>query len=120
MVSAFIFIIHAVVAVYAFVRYKKEGIGEGLLAVGFVVVIFAVGWTIATMLTNLLFTPEWFVKWFYQPLDSNFWVAVREEFNRDTISLLILTMGEAVFYKVILSDGKRAAGSDRPEGAAKD
>jgi len=106
MVSASIFIIHAIAAFYAFFRYRKEGIGEGLLAVGFMVVIFAVGWTIATMLTNLLFSPEWFVKWFYQPLDSNFWVEVREEFNRDTISLLILTAGEVVFYKIVLSDGK--------------
>jgi hypothetical protein len=98
MVSAFIFLIHFIFLVYVFVVYRKESTADGFLGIAFVGIVFAVGWTIATILTNILFTPEWFIKWYWQPLDS--WVVrtIRKEINRDTISLLILTCGEIVFY----------------------
>ncbi len=116
MVAAAIFLLHIVAAIYAFLRYRKESVGDGLLAVGFMLIIFAVGWTVATMLTNLLFTPEWFVRWYYQDVQSYFWYLVRKELNRDTISLLILTIGEAAFYYVFLemggTKGKSAAPGD--------
>jgi hypothetical protein len=98
MVSAFIFFLHFVLAVYAFMIYKKESMSEGFLAVAFVGIVFAVSWTISSMLTNLLFSFEWFVRWYWQPLDSWIWRIVRKEISRDTISLLILTSGEVVFY----------------------
>ena len=69
MVAGFIFFLHIVLVVFAFIKYKKESIGEGFLAVAFVGIVFAVGWTIAAILTNLLFTPEWFIKWYWQPLE---------------------------------------------------
>ena len=99
MVAFFIFALHVAFAIYAFLsRQKKDGVGEGLLAVGFMVIIFAVGWTISTMLTNLLFTPEFFVKWYYGETGSLLLRTLRKEFNRDTISLLLLTLGEVGFY----------------------
>ena len=98
MVAAFIFILHIALAAYAFIKYKKESLGEGFLAVAFVCIVFAVGWTIASILTNLLFTPEWFIKWYWQPLDSWVWLKIRKEINFDTISLLILTAIEIAFY----------------------
>lgn len=98
MVSGLILTLHFFVAVYIFLKLKKESLSEGLLGVAFFGLIFAVGWTIATILTNLLFMPEWFTKWYWQPLDSYFWWLIRKELNRDTISLLILTIGEIVFY----------------------
>ena len=106
MVSAFIFLLHVVAAVAAFVIYKKQGTSEGWLAVAFVAIVFSVGWVIATLLTNLLFLPEVFVGWYYRPLDSRFWLAVRKEFNRDTISLLFLTLGEWGFYFLYFGGGK--------------
>jgi hypothetical protein len=107
MVAAFIFLLHGFFIIYVFVTYKKESIGEGLLAVAFIGIVFAVGWTIATMLTNLLFSPEWFIKWYWQPLDS--WVirTIRKEISRDTISLLILTSGEIAFYYFFFSLEKK-------------
>jgi hypothetical protein len=98
MVSAFIFLLHILLAVYAFLTYKKESIGEGFLAIAFVGIVFAVSWTIASMLTNLIFAFEWFVQWYWQPLNSWIWRTVRKEISRDTISLIILTCGEALFY----------------------
>jgi hypothetical protein len=98
MTAAFIFFLHSVLVIIAFLKYKKESIGEGILAVAFVGIVFAVGWTIAAILTNLLFTPEWFIRWYWQPLDSWFWRDVRKEISRDTISLLFLTAMEVAFY----------------------
>lgn len=109
MVAAFIFLLHASVAIGAFFFYRKEGAGEGWLGVAFVAIIFSVGWVIATMLTNLIFLPDFFVKWYYRPLDSNFWQIVRKELNRDTISLLILTMGEWGFYYLYFSVEKEVS-----------
>lgn len=107
MVAVFIFALHIIAAFYAFLREKKNGgRGEGLLAVGFTGIIFAVGWTIATMLTNLLFASEAFVKWFYQETSSLFLQTLRKEINRDAISLLLLTFGEVAFYYYFLRSDK--------------
>jgi hypothetical protein len=106
MVAAFIFLLHVVGAVYAFVtRRKSAGLSEGLLAVAFMGIVFAVGWTISTMLTNLLFTPEFFIKWYYHQTDSLFLRTLRKEISRDTISLLILLFGEIGFYYLYLKGG---------------
>jgi hypothetical protein len=103
MVAAFIFLLHIIAAAYAFVtRRKSGGLSEGLLAVAFIGIVFAVGWTIATMLTNLLFTPEFFIKWYYHQTDSTFLRILRKEISRDTISLLILMFGEIGFYYLFL------------------
>ena len=98
MVAAFIFLLHILLVIFAFFKYKKESLGEGFLAIAFVGIVFAVGWTIAAILTNLLFTPEWFIKWYWQPLDSWVWQRIRKEISRDTISLLFLIAMEIVFY----------------------
>jgi len=106
MVAAYIFFLHIVAAIYAFVSRKKAGgISEGLLAVAFLAIVFAVGWTIATMLTNLLFMPEFFIKWYYHQTNSHFLLILRKEISRDTISLLILLFGEVTFYHMFLKEG---------------
>lgn len=117
MLSALIFIAHGLAAIYAFQKYRKEGLGDAFLAVGFMGIIFAVGWTLATTITNLLFMPEWFVKWYYQPLDSYFWYIVRKELSRDTISLVILTLGESAFYYVYLKGTREPEGPGAAPGA---
>jgi hypothetical protein len=108
MASGYIFTLHVLLLVYAFISYKKESIGEGFLAIAFVCIIFAVGWTIATMLTNLLFAFDWFMKWYWQPLDSWVWRIVRKEISRDTISLIILTGGEVAFYYFYFLAGEKS------------
>jgi len=123
MVAGFIFILHFVLVVFVFIKYKKEGIGEGFLAVAFVAIIFAVTWTIAAILTNLLFTPEWFVKWYWQPLNSWVWLKIRKEISRDTISLLFLTVIEIAFYyffflKELIQDNKKKEESSTPTTSA--
>jgi hypothetical protein len=105
MASTFIFLLHAGAAIYAFItRRRAGGVSEGILAIAFLGIIFAVGWTIATVFTNLLFTPEFFIKWYYHQTDSLFLRTLRKELNRDTISLLLLTFGEVGFYYFFLKE----------------
>ena len=114
MVAAYIFFLHIVLVVFVFIKYKKETIGEGLLAIAFVGIIFAVGWTIGSILTNLLFAPDWFIKWYWQPLDSWVWRNIRKEISRDTISLLILTALEIGFYYFyILTESEKDNGKKK-------
>ena len=126
MVAFFIFLLHAFAFVYGFFSRKKAGgLNEGLLAVAFMGIVFAVGWTISTMLTNLLFTPELFIRWYYQQTNSYFFRILRQEISRDTISLLILTFGELGFYYLYLGgetpkrdDNAAASGKDPGERPA--
>lgn len=125
MVAAYIFLLHIIAAGYAFISRKKTGgMSEGLLAIAFIGIVFAVGWTISTMLTNLLFTPEFFIKWYYHQTNSMFLRILRKEISRDTISLLILTFGEIVFYYFFLKgdSGKHAtdaSGENKEPGKGK-
>jgi hypothetical protein len=115
MVAAFILGLHFVACLYAFFTWKKAGgLVDGLLAVAFAVIVFAVGWTITTMLTNLLFMPDFFIRWYYGQTDSFFLRTLRREINRDTISLLLLTFGEVAFYYFYLRLEKR--GGKAPNG----
>lgn len=121
MVAGFIFLLHFIGVVYAFVtRLKSGGLSEGMLAVAFIGIVFAVGWTISTMLTNLLFTPEFFIKWYYHQTDSLFLLTLRKEISRDTISLLILMFGEIGFYYLYLKGGNERRGETPLEKQHKD
>jgi hypothetical protein len=116
MVAGFIFLVHIILVIFAFFKYKKESMGEGFLAIAFVGIVFAVGWTIAAILTNLLFTPDWFIKWYWQPLDSWVWRIIRKEISRDTISLLFLTAMEIAFYYFyFLTEQKQDKGKNTKE-----
>ena len=116
MAAAFIFFLHACAAIYAFItRRRAGGLAEGILAVAFLGIVFAVGWTIATVFTNLLFTPEFFIKWYYHQTDSLILRALRKELNRDTISLLLLTFGEVGFYYFFLEGKDEKSQESRTE-----
>jgi hypothetical protein len=120
MVAAYIFLLHIVAVGYAFISRKRTGgLSEGLLAVAFMGIVFAVGWTISTMLTNLLFTPEFFIKWYYHQTDSLFIHILRKEVSRDTISLLILMFGEVGFYYLFLKgsikEGKESTAEENKD-----
>lgn len=90
-----------------FLRYKKESITEGILALALFGIIFAVGWTLTTMLVNLIFSIDWFEKWYWQNIDSWFLLLLRKELNRDTISLILLTVAEAIFFYLFFLHGNR-------------
>ena len=99
MIAAIIVALHGALGIYAFwTRRREGGWGEGILALAFVGVIFSVGWTIMTMLTSVVFSPEGFAEWF----------------NRDTVTLTLLTIGEGFFYYFFLRSDR--AGRNQMEG----
>ena len=92
MVTLFVFYIHTVGAVYAFTdQYQEEGMGAGALAVAFMGIVFSVGWSISTFILKFLISEKGFGMYF----------------NRDALSLAILTAGEAVFYYLYLTGMKK-------------
>jgi formate hydrogenlyase subunit 3/multisubunit Na+/H+ antiporter MnhD subunit len=87
MIAAIIFGLHGVLLVYAFVsRWKRGGAIEALLAGAFVIIVFSVGWTLASLITRLTVPAEGFAPWL----------------NADTVSLLLVTAGETLFYALLL------------------
>ncbi len=83
MIALFIFYIHFIGLIYAFSKGTCEKkLSEGLILAAFVAVIFSVGWTIAGFIVRFVFPPQG-----YGPF-----------FDRDTLSLLIVTLLEAILY----------------------
>jgi len=92
MITLFIFYIHTIAAVIAFTRrWQEEGVWEGILAVGFVALIFAVGWSMTTVIVQLFMEKEGFGTWF----------------DRDTAALALLTVLEATFYYALVVKKRR-------------
>lgn len=92
MITLFIFYIHTIVAVTAFTRrWQEEGVWEGILAVGFVALIFAVGWSMTTVVVQLFMEKEGFGVWF----------------DRDTAALTLLTLLEGWVYYVLVKRGRK-------------
>lgn len=93
MISLIVFYLHIVGVSAAFTsEYQKDGVGAGLLNVGFVVLIFSVGWSITTFLLKYLIGEQGLSVWL----------------NRDAMSLLLLTAGEGVFYYMYFSEPSKA------------
>ncbi|NOX17005.1 MAG: hypothetical protein GXO87_01835 [Chlorobi bacterium] len=98
MIIFLIFAGHFIFWLYIFFKAKKE---ESLTAAFqnliFVVIIFAVGWTLFTLLINIFVEPEGFGTLVIEKLwgDKDQIIS----FNRDTITLLLLSVGEFFFFK---------------------
>jgi hypothetical protein len=93
MIDLVIFTLHVILLSAAFTyRWQEEGVKEGMLAVFFVVVIFFVGWSMSSFILRATMQPEGLAAWL----------------DRDTLSLLLLAIGEAVFYYFFMkSDSPR-------------
>ena len=83
MIALIIFYLHivAVAALFTY-HYQREGFGGGMLTVGFFGIIFAVGWSISTLLLKLAIS------------EKGFGIML----DRSALSLALLTAAEAVFY----------------------
>ena len=83
MITAIIFAIHFLFVIIIFTKkYQDEGLGSAFLNLGLIAILFAVGWSITGMLAKLIMEPE----------------GLGIYFDRDTFSLSLLTIVEAVFY----------------------
>jgi len=94
MVTLFIFYIHTIAAVTAFTRrWQETGLGEGILAVGFIVLVFSVGWSISAFLLGLVLEKKGFGIWL----------------DRDALSLLLLTLMEGGLYYLQMKRKRNSA-----------
>jgi polyferredoxin len=98
MIELLVFYVHIVgIAVGFTKRWREDGLVEGILAVLTMLLIFFVGWAMASFIVKLFMAPEGFGRFF----------------NRDAAGLVLLTLGEAVFYYFYYREEKPAA--DRPD-----
>ncbi|MBI1807794.1 MAG: hypothetical protein HYR76_12160 [Ignavibacteria bacterium] len=92
MITLLIFYIHTIAAVTVYTRrWQESDWKEGLLAVGFLVLIFGVGWSMSTFVLKLFVNEKGFGLWL----------------DRDALSLLLLTVMEGVFYYMQMRRKKR-------------
>ena len=92
MITLFVFYIHVIAAVAVYTkRWQEADWKEGLIAVGFVILIFGVGWSMSTFVLKLFMSEKGFGLWL----------------DRDALSLLLLAVMEGLFYFVQLRRKKK-------------
>lgn len=85
MVAAFIFFIHFLFSIIIFTKkWQEDGLSSAFLNVALILILFAVGWTITSLLAKFLMDAE----------------GLGLYFDRDTFSLTLLTLGETIFYSL--------------------
>lgn len=99
MIAIFIFYLHFVGAVYAFsYSYVHHKLSDAFMTVAFVAVIFSVGWTIAGFIVRFTIPESGFGVWL----------------DRDTISLVIVTILEALLYWTYFRSSKKKGTASQP------
>lgn len=89
MIAVFIFFIHIVFIITIFVKKKKEdGMNGGLLNIALIGILFAIGWSLTSVVSKAIMEPPGFGK----------------HFDRDTFSLALLTAVEFFFYRIYYKD----------------
>lgn len=95
MITAFVFFIHLFFALIIFTKkWQEETPGTAFLNIGLIGILFAVGWSITGMIAKYIM-PE-----------AGFGL----HFDRDTFSLVLLTIAEYFFYKVYYKQETTEAG----------
>jgi len=83
MIILLVFSIHVIFLIFVFARtLKLEDKGTAIQNVVFIIIIFSVGWTFVSLVINMFVSPIGFGK----------------HFDRSTISLVLLALGETYFY----------------------
>ncbi len=85
MIIAAIFFIHLIFALVIFTKkWQDENLSTAFLNVALIGILFAVGWSIASIIAKLILEPKGFGYFL----------------DRDAFSLLLLTAGEYFFYRI--------------------
>jgi hypothetical protein len=91
MISALIFAAHLIFAAYIFTKkWQDDSLSSAFINLALIVVLFAVGWSIATSVVKIFFDQK----------------GLGIQFNADTISLTLLAIVEFFFYKFYYADDK--------------
>lgn len=85
MIVGFIFFLHFIFILSIFSKkWQDESITSGITNTFLIIILFAIGWSLTTFLTKIIIEPKGFGIYF----------------DRDTLSLTLLTIGEYFFYKM--------------------
>jgi predicted cation transporter len=96
MITALIFFIHLIFALVIFTKkWQEENLSTAFLNVALIGILFAVGWSIASIIAKLLLEPKGFGYYL----------------DRDAASLIILSIGEFFFYRIYYKE-KPSAGEE--------
>lgn len=84
MISGFIFAIHIYFILYIFTKkWQEENLSSAFLNLSLIIILFTVGWTLTGAVLKIFIKPEGFSL----------------ELNRDTLSLILLSIIEFYFYR---------------------
>jgi hypothetical protein len=98
MLIAVIFFGHLLFALIIFTKkWQEENLVSGLLNLGLIGLLFAVGWSITGMIAKYLMAPEGFGIYF----------------DRDTFSLALLSIAEYFFYRMYYKEEPTEAGTEK-------
>ena len=85
MIISLIFFAHLLFSLIIFtIKWQEEKLSAAFLNVALIAILFAVGWSIANIIAKALMEPKGFGL----------------NFDRDTFSLALLTLGEYFFYRM--------------------
>ena len=85
MIIAFIFSIHLIFSLVIFtIKWQEDKLSTAFLNIGLIAVLFAVGWSIASIVAKAVMEPK----------------GLGIHFDRDTFALTLLTIGEYFFYRL--------------------
>jgi uncharacterized membrane protein len=85
MIISAIFFIHLIFSLVIFtIKWQEEKLSAAFLNIGLIAVLFAVGWSIASIIAKLVMEPK----------------GLGLHFDRDTFSLTLLSIGEYFFYRL--------------------
>jgi phosphoglycerol transferase MdoB-like AlkP superfamily enzyme len=97
MIIAFIFSVHFIFSLVIFTKkWQEENISNAFLNVALIGILFAVGWSISGIIVKLIMDPE----------------GLGIYFDRDTFSLILLSMGEYFFYRIYYREKPTADGTE--------
>ncbi|MFZ1080986.1 MAG: hypothetical protein WAO19_03575 [Candidatus Kryptoniota bacterium] len=100
MIPVLIFWMHITAGVYLFVkRYYEETLAEAFLLIGFAAIIFTAGWTFSSFLVRLVFGAK----------------GISVILNGDSLSLILLTILETIFYRVWFRKPNDQPGNSPPK-----
>jgi len=118
LIAVIIFFIHLIFAFWAFSKsYQTDGWMQAFLNLGFIIILFSVGWTAADLLMGIIIPVNGFIistgqnavylnllklTGFYKPLGYGNALLL----PKDTCSLILLSVIEFYFYKFFFQKSK--------------
>lgn len=95
MISAIIFTAHLIFILVIFTKkWQDDSLQSAFVNAGLIILLFSVGWSISTMLLKVFIEPKGF----------------GIHFDRDTISLTLLSIAEYFFYNFYYTEKTTEAG----------